>query len=93
MSSEADYHRQQLRDFGNLGVAVLGLSRQQYLADVLRGTIEAALVASKLDPAEFVGFLLSPSGVELRNNIVAQVVGAEATKIQVDTVHVVDRRP
>lgn len=93
MSGEADYHRQQLRDFGSLGVAVLGLSRQQYLADVLRGAIEATLVASKLDPEAFIGFLLSPSGAELRNNIVAQVVGAEATKVTVDAVHVIDRRP
>lgn len=93
MSSQADYHRQQLRDFGNIGVAVLSLSRQQYLADVLRGALEGAITASKLDPLEFIGFLLSPSGEDLRGNIVAQVLGANATQVQVDTVHVADRRP
>lgn len=93
MSSQGDYHRQQLRDFGNLSAGASQLSRKQYLADTLRVSIEAAIVASKLDPLEFIDFLLSPSGAELRGNIIAQILGADATRVHVDAVHVADRRP
>lgn len=83
----------QLRDLGLLGASALSAAKQQYLSDVLRGAVGAAMAASSLDPATFVVFLLSPAGTELRGNLVAQILGAAETHVTVQQVTVEDRRP
>jgi len=83
----------QLRDLGLLGAAALSAAKQQYLSDVLRGAVGAAMAASSMDPATFVLFLLSPTGAELRGNLVAQLLGAADTHVTVQQVTVDDRRP